>query len=58
MAKIERKRFSDSCEAPSWMGERGQYNGAEILVSGVVGRTWLGNLVKGVSDVRKEIEKD
>ncbi len=32
--------------------------GAEILVSGVVGRTWLGNLAKDVSDVGKEIEKD
>ncbi|MGA1975142.1 MAG: DUF308 domain-containing protein [Conexivisphaerales archaeon] len=31
--------------------------GAEILVSGVVGRTWLGNLVKDVSDVSKEIGK-
>lgn len=29
--------------------------GAEIFVSGAVGRTWLGNLVKDTSEVRKEI---
>ena len=29
-------------------------SGAEILISGATGRTWLGNLVKDVSDENKE----
>ena len=31
-------------------------SGAEILISGATGRTWLGNLVKAVSDENKELE--
>ena len=30
-------------------------SGAEMLVSGAVGRTWLGNLVKAVSDENKDL---
>jgi uncharacterized membrane protein HdeD (DUF308 family) len=31
-------------------------SGAEILISGAIGRTWLGNLVKAVSDENNELE--
>jgi len=30
-------------------------SGVEILISGAVGRTWIGNLVKTVSDEEKEL---
>jgi len=32
-------------------------SGGEILISGVVGRTWLGNLVKAAADDNKELRK-
>jgi uncharacterized membrane protein HdeD (DUF308 family) len=31
--------------------------GVEILVSGAVGRTWLGDIVKDISDEEKELKK-
>jgi len=32
-------------------------SGVEILISGVVGRTWLGNIVKAAADDDKELKK-